>query len=184
MKFTHTPLLDAYEISLDLKGDSRGWLARIYCAKEFEDIGFKKTWVQMNHTFTSKKGSIRGLHFQIPPYSEIKLVRCIAGEVWDVIIDLRKESPTFLQWYATLLSAQNRKMLYIPEGFAHGFQTLTKNCEMLYCHSAVYENSAERGIKFDDSSLNIAWPLPLTEISERDLSHPYLKSSTFKEINF
>ena len=124
MIFIPTPLKGSYEIVLEPKGDNRGWFARFYCKKEFEQINHTKEWVQMNHSFTSTKGSIRGMHFQNPPYAEVKLVRCIAGAVYDVIIDLRKDSPTFLQHYGTQLSAENKKMLYIPEGFAHGFQTL------------------------------------------------------------
>jgi len=130
--------------------------------------------LQMNHSFTKDKGAIRGMHYQLPPFSEIKMVRCIAGAVFDVIIDLQKDSPTFLQWVGTELSAQNKKMLYIPEGFAHGFQTLGNDCELIYHHSQFYTPGAEGGIKFDDPKININWPLAVTNISERDSRHPLL----------
>ena len=174
MIFTPTPIMGSYEIIPEPVSDSRGWFARIFCKNEFASIGHKKEWVQMNHSYTNKKGSIRGMHFQLPPFSEIKMVRCIAGSVFDVIIDLRHESPTFLNWYGTELSAQNKKMLYIPEGFAHGFQTLADDCELLYHHSAFYTANSEAGIRYNDEFINIKWPLFPTEVSERDTTHPLL----------
>jgi len=174
MTFTKTLLKGSYEIALNTFTDERGWFARTYCKNEFSEIGHTAEWLQMNHSFTKDKGAIRGMHYQLPPFSEIKMVRCIAGAVFDVIIDLRKDSPTFLQWVGTELSAQNKKMLYIPEGFAHGFQTLGNDCELIYHHSQFYTPGAEGGIKFDDPKININWPLAVTNISERDSRHPLL----------
>jgi len=174
MTFTPTPLKGSYEIDLSPFKDNRGWFARVYCKEEFAEIGHTREWVQLNHSVTFAKGALRGMHYQLPPFSEIKMVRCIAGAVFDVIIDIRKGSPTFLQWYGTDLSAQNKKMLYIPEGFAHGFQALSGDCELLYHHTDYYTPSAEAGIRYDDPRVNIRWPLPVTDISERDAKHPLL----------
>jgi dTDP-4-dehydrorhamnose 3,5-epimerase len=179
MIFTETILKGSYEIDLTPHGDSRGWFARTYCKNEFEQIGHKKEWVQLNHSFTAQKGTVRGMHFQYTPYAEIKMLRCIAGEVYDVIVDLRKDSTTFLKWYGTELSAQNKKMLYIPAGFAHGFQTLTDDAELIYHHTEFYTPAAEAGTRYDDKAINIEWPLTVTEISERDSTHPLI-DSTFK----
>ena len=182
MKFEETILKGSYVIALDLFQDNRGWFTRTFSKDIFEkQIGFTKEWVQMNHSFTKAKGAIRGMHFQLHPFSEIKLVRCIAGEVFDVIVDLRKESTTLLKWYGTKLSAENKTMLFIPEGFAHGFQTLSENAQLIYHHSEFYNPEAESGIKFDDPAVNIQWPLKVTEISERDKDHPLI-DSTFKAL--
>jgi len=181
MIFTEMALKGSYTIKLDVFADDRGWFARTFCKKEFESIGHDKEWVQMNHSFTNEKGSIRGMHFQMPPFGEIKMVRCIAGAVYDVIVDLRKDSATFLQWAGIELSATNKKMIYIPEGFAHGFQTLSDNCELIYHHSQFYTPGVEAGIKYNDQLINIEWPLPLTNISTRDNQHPLLDTN-FKGI--
>ena len=182
MKFEETILKGSYVIELDLFEDNRGWFTRTFSKDIFQkQIGFTKEWVQMNHSFTKAKGAIRGMHFQLHPFSEIKLVRCIAGEVFDVIVDLRKGSATFLQWYGTKLSAENKKMIFIPEGFAHGFQTLSANAELIYHHSEFYNPEAESGIKCDDPAINIQWPLEITEISEKDKNHPLI-DSTFKAL--
>jgi len=181
MIFTPTPFMGSYEITLEPRIDGRGWFARFFCKAEFAAIGHDQEWVQMNHSFTTETGTLRGMHFQHPPFTEIKLVRCIAGSVFDVIIDLRKDSPTFLKWYGTELSAQNKKMLYIAAGFAHGFQTLTNDCELLYHHSQFYTPKSESGIRYNDPLVNIEWPLSLTDISERDSVHPLL-SPQFKGI--
>jgi dTDP-4-dehydrorhamnose 3,5-epimerase len=161
--------------------DDRGWFARFYCKNEFKGIGHEKEWVQLNHSVTNKKGAIRGMHYQVQPFREIKMVKCIAGAVYDVIIDLRKDSSTFLKWFGTELSAKNRKMLYIPEGFAHGFQCLEDDCELIYHHSEFYTPNSEGGIKYDDPVINIEWPLAVTVISQRDQSHPLLDEN-FKGI--
>lgn len=171
MKFHSTPLKGNYIIEPEPYRDERGWFARYYCKNEFSEIGHTGEWVQMNHSFTSQKGALRGMHFQLEPYREIKLVRCISGTVFDVIVDLRKNSDTFLQWYGTELSAANQKMMYIPEGFAHGFQCLENNCELLYHHSAFYMPGKESGIRYNDPSINIQWPLDVTVISEKDKNH-------------
>jgi dTDP-4-dehydrorhamnose 3,5-epimerase len=133
--------------------------------------------VQMNHSFTKQKGTIRGMHYQLPPHSEIKLVRCIAGAAYDVIIDLRKDSETFLHYFGVEISATNKKMIYVPEGFAHGFQTLTDDCELVYSHSQFYTPGAEAGLKYNDPGININWPLPVTAISERDNAHSLINSN-------
>ena len=174
MIFTEITLKGSYTIDLDVFADDRGWFARTFCKKEFESISHDKEWVQMNHSFTIEKGSIRGMHFQLPPFSEIKMVRCISGAVYDVIIDLRKDSATFLQWAAIELSATNKKMIYIPEGFAHGFQTLSDNCELIYHHSQFYTPGVEAGMQYNDQLINIKWPLPLTNISTKDNHYPLL----------
>ena len=139
MIFSPLPLQGSYVIELQPFQDERGWFARFFCKNEFQKIGHKKEWVQINHSFTYKKGTIRGMHFQLTPFREIKMVRCIAGAVYDVIIDLRKGSSTFLQWFGAELSAANKKMMYIPEGFAHGFQCLSDNCELIYHHTEFYK---------------------------------------------
>ena len=181
MIFTATPLQGAYTIALDTFMDDRGWFARTYCKNEFDTIGHAGEWVQLNHSFTNQTGTLRGMHYQLPPFGEIKLVRCIAGAVFDVIIDLRKDSITFLQWFGTELSAANKKMIYIPAGFAHGFQTLGDNAELIYHHSQLYTPGVEVGINYDDPKIKIEWPLPITNISERDKQHVFLDEN-FKGI--
>jgi dTDP-4-dehydrorhamnose 3,5-epimerase len=181
MIFNETTLPGSYVVDLTPVGDARGWFARTYCKQEFSAIGHTKEWVQMNHSFTAKKGTVRGMHFQHPPHEEIKMVRCIAGAVYDVIIDLRKNSSTYLQWFGIEISASNKKMIYIPEGFAHGFQALSDDTELLYQHTQFYTPAAEAGIIYNDPVVGIQWPLPLTEISARDRSHPNI-DSTFKSL--
>ncbi|MEO6316422.1 MAG: dTDP-4-dehydrorhamnose 3,5-epimerase [Chitinophagaceae bacterium] len=181
MIFTKTPLAGSYVIDLEPVTDSRGWFARTWCKEEFENIGHNKEWVQLNHSFTTKKGALRGMHYQLPPFSEIKMVRCIAGAVYDVIIDLRSGSDSFLQWFGTELSAKNKKMMYIPAGFAHGFQTLTEDCELLYHHSELYTPGSESGILYNDAMVGIDWPLLPTELSVRDQKHQPLTAG-FKGI--
>ena len=151
--------------------DERGFLSRVFCAEAFAQYGFEKAVNQINQTLTRQKGAVRGLHYQLPPNAEIKLVSCIKGEVLDIAVDLRKDSPTFLHWHAEVLSESNRRSLLIPEGFAHGFQTLTNNCEMLYLHSAPYAKESESAINIADPKLAITLPLAITDISERDKSH-------------
>ncbi|MDB5115736.1 MAG: rfbC [Mucilaginibacter sp.] len=171
MNFLETTLADCFIVEYDKFSDDRGWFARTYCKNEFSAIGFNKDWVQHNHSFTRYKGSIRGMHFQLPPFAETKLVRCISGKVYDVVIDLRKSSVTYLKWIGIELSANNRKMILIPEGFAHGFQTLENDSELLYCHTEFYNPSHESGIHYQDKAIGINWPLSVTQISERDLNH-------------
>jgi dTDP-4-dehydrorhamnose 3,5-epimerase len=181
MTFSPTPLKGSYIINLTPFSDERGWFARTYCENEFREIGHAEKWVQMNHSCTTKKGTVRGMHYQLPPFREIKMVRCIRGKVFDVIIDIRKDSATFLQWFGVELSPEAMNMLYIPVGFAHGFQTLNDNSEMIYHHSEFYSPGAEGGIKYNDPAVNIKWPLEVTSISERDLNHPGL-TEKFKGI--
>jgi dTDP-4-dehydrorhamnose 3,5-epimerase len=153
-------------------GDKRGFLARLFCAEEFTAAGWTKPIAQINHTHTAQRGTVRGMHFQYPPHAEMKLVSCIRGEVWDLAVDVRADSPTFLCWHAERLSADNHRALLIPEGFAHGFQTLTDDVEMIYCHAAPYQPEAEGGLHPQDPRLAIAWPLPLGKLSGRDAAHP------------
>jgi dTDP-4-dehydrorhamnose 3,5-epimerase len=181
MTFSETPLKGSYVINLSPYRDERGWFVRTYCENEFREIAHEAKWVQINHSSTAKKGTIRGMHFQLPPYREIKMVRCVRGKVLDVIIDLRKESQTFLRWFAVELSAASMNMIYIPEGFAHGFQTLEDDTELIYHHSEFYTPNAEGGIRYDDPLIGIEWPLQVTSISERDLNHPLL-TQAFKGI--
>jgi dTDP-4-dehydrorhamnose 3,5-epimerase len=181
MTFTPTGLEGSYVIDPAPYRDERGWFARFYCKTEFAAIGHTKEWVQMNHSFTRDKGALRGLHYQQPPFREIKLVRCIAGSVYDVMIDLRNGSASFLQSFSIELSAENKKMLYIPEGFAHGFQVLSEDTELIYLHSEYYSSGAESGLRYDDPRLGIVWPMPVTVLSERDAAHPLL-TDEFKGI--
>lgn len=153
-------------------GDSRGFIARLFCAEELVAAGWLKPIAQINHTRTAKRGTVRGLHFQHVPHAEMKLVSCIRGEVWDVALDVRAGSPTFLRWHAQLLSGDNRRALVIPEGFAHGFQAMTDEVELLYCHSAAHAAEAESGLNPWDPHLAIPWPLPIAEISTKDASRP------------
>ena len=163
-------------------GDNRGYLERLFCEDELAPLLEGRHIVQINHTLTATRGTIRGMHFQHPPYAEAKIVCCMRGEVFDVAVDLRRNSPTFLKWHAEVLSADNFKTLFIPEGFAHGFQTLTQNCEMLYFHTAAYQASAEEGVNPTDTRLAIAWPLPVSELSPRDTGLPML-NETFTGID-
>lgn len=181
MIFTAAPLPGAYVIDLEPFSDERGWFARTYCKNEFSQIGHTKEWVQLNQSVSYTHGTLRGMHFQNAPYRETKLIRCISGAVYDVIIDLRHDSPTFLKWFGTELSAENNKMLYIPEGFAHGFQTLSDNSALLYHHTEFYTPGAEGGLRYDDPVFSIQWPLPVTTISERDARHPFVDKN-FKGI--
>jgi dTDP-4-dehydrorhamnose 3,5-epimerase len=174
MIFTSLPLEGAYSINIDKKDDSRGFFARLYCREEFKKQGLNTNLVQMNTTLSRKKGTVRGLHFQRPPKEEVKIVRCIRGVIWDVIVDLRSNSTTFGKWYSKELNEDNRTMMYVPEGFAHGFQTLIDNVELLYLHSEFYSKEHEDGLLYNDKAVAIDWPLPVSEISARDQSHPTL----------
>jgi dTDP-4-dehydrorhamnose 3,5-epimerase len=154
--------------------DERGYLERLFCAREFASLGLQMSPCQMNHTFTRRKASVRGMHFQHPPHADAKLVSCLRGEVFDVAIDLRKGSQTLLQWHGEILSAQAHSSVYIPCGLAHGFQTLSDDCELLYLHSSSYEPEAEGALNAFDPGISIKWPLPVTDVSERDRNHPHL----------
>jgi dTDP-4-dehydrorhamnose 3,5-epimerase len=156
--------------------DSRGFLSRLYAADAFHVIGVRKPIAQINHTLTRRTGAVRGLHFQLPPHAETKIVSCVRGEVFDVAVDLRKGSPTFLQWHAEVLSAENLRSLVIPEGFAHGFQALMENCELIYQHTAGHQPDAEAGVSATDPAIGIPWPLTISEMSDRDRSHQLLNA--------
>jgi dTDP-4-dehydrorhamnose 3,5-epimerase len=174
MKFIKTPLQNAYLVELTPFKDERGQFARTFCMKEFAEIGHTKPFVQINHSMNVEKGTLRGMHFQKKPHREIKLIRCISGLVYDVIVDLRKDSPTFLQHFGVELSKENGLMIYVPEGFAHGFQTLAANSELLYHHTEFYTPSVEGGVRYDDKMLNIQWKLPPINLSQKDTSYAFL----------
>ncbi|MBN2350161.1 MAG: dTDP-4-dehydrorhamnose 3,5-epimerase [Bacteroidales bacterium] len=181
MFFKETSLSGLYIVELEPYTDERGLFARTFCKKEFGQIGHNKEFVQVNFSLTKSKGSIRGMHYQVPPFSEIKLIRCIRGAVFDVVIDIRKNSPTFLKYFSVELSEINMKMIYIPEGFAHGFQTLADNAQLIYHHTNYYAPGNEAAIKFNDPQVGIRWPLPVTTISEKDNNHKLLEKN-FKGI--
>lgn len=181
LRFSATPLAGLQIVDRLALQDSRGWFERSFCLDTFQQAGLQKTIMQINRTSTLQKGSVRGMHYQLPPFAEAKVVSCLRGEVFDVAIDLRADSPTFLQWHAEILSAENRRSLLIPEGFAHGFQTLTDNCEMLYFHTANYAPSSAGGVNPLDPKLAINWPLPFSEVSEQDKNLPMMLS-TFEGI--
>ena len=181
MKINKLPLEDAFVIEPESFRDNRGIFARVFCQHELQDILHGKNIVQINHSMTKQKGAIRGMHFQYPPKSEIKMVKCLHGSVFDVMIDLRQGASTFLKWHGEILSADNMKMMYIPEGFAHGFQTLEENCELTYFHTEFYSPEHEGGVRYNDSMINNSWPLEVKDVSERDQNHQLL-SSDFKGI--
>ena len=169
-----TPIADLKIVERQQLGDSRGFLARLFCADELAAAGWHKPIIQINQTLTQKQGTVRGLHFQSDPYAEMKLVTCLRGAVWDVAVDLRAGSSTFLQWHAEKLSTANHRALLIPEGFAHGFQTLCDDCELIYLHSRAYTPGAEAGLNPKDPMLTITWPMAITELSARDSQHSML----------
>lgn len=157
--------------------DERGEFSRIFCKRELSEIKDNLIIEQINHSFTKRKGTIRGLHFQYPPHSEIKIVRCTKGKIFDVAVDLRKGSKTFLKYHSEVLSAKNQKMLVIPEGFAHGFQTLENDSEIIYFNTKSYFKEAEGALRFDDPKVNIQWPTKITILSQKDASNPYIEES-------
>lgn len=169
-----TPLEGLKVITRGRVGDHRGFLSRIFCAEELAHAGWRKPIAQINHTLTQRQGTVRGMHFQRAPYAEMKLVNCIRGTVFDVAVDLRASSETFLRWHAEELTPDNGRSLLIPEGFAHGFQALSDDCELVYLHSAAYAPGAEAGVNPLDPRLGVSWPLPITEMSARDAGHPML----------
>ena len=174
LKFTAAPLGGLLVVERRRQDDQRGFFGRLFCAEELGAAGFGTSIAQINHSFTRRRGSVRGLHFQVPPHGEAKFVSCLRGEVFDVAVDLRRGSPTYLRWHAEHLSEANHRSLLIPRGFAHGFQTLSDDCELLYLHSAPYAAGAEGGLNPTDPALDIRWPLPFTDISERDAAHAAL----------
>ncbi len=178
MIFTETKLKGAFIIDPELLEDERGFFARTWDKKILEENGLNSKVAQCNISFNKLKGTIRGMHFQIPPYEEVKIVNCIKGKIFDVIIDLRSGSETFKKWVSVELSDQNKKMLYIPEGFAHGFQTLEDNTLVSYQISEIYSPEHARGLRYDDKAFQIDWPLKETVISKKDLSYQSFKEST------
>lgn len=173
--FISTSLSGLTLVQRKVTEDHRGFFSRFYCADEFREVGLNKPIAQINHSLTINKGAVRGLHFQYPPFAEAKLVSCLHGEIFDVAVDLRGNSPTFLHWYSVVLSARNRQSLFIPEGFAHGFQALTEDCELVYLSTAAYHPEVESALNVADPKLDIAWPLAITEISEKDRSHKLIE---------
>ena len=171
-----TPILGLKLVQRKPIADSRGHLERLFCADDLQMLTAGKHIVQINHTLTAKRGTVRGMHFQYPPYAESKFVSCLCGAVFDTAVDLRRDSPTFLQWHAEILSAENHRTMVIPEGFAHGFQTLTEDCELLYFHTAAYQPAAEGAVNARDPVLAIRWPQVITDLSGRDAGHPMLTS--------
>jgi dTDP-4-dehydrorhamnose 3,5-epimerase len=184
MIFKELPLKGAYLIVPQPFHDERGFFTRAFCVEEFRAHNLEGNFVQMNHSGTIGIGSVRGMHFQYPPYCEVKCVKCVKGSIYDVIIDLRKESPTYLQWFGAILSEENKEMMYVPQGFAHGFQTLTENAEITYLVSQFYNKGAEGIINHNDPLLKIDWQLPIANISEKDKAAPFIADSNFKGILF
>jgi dTDP-4-dehydrorhamnose 3,5-epimerase len=172
MLFTETALPGAFVIDLEVKPDSRGLFARTFCAHEFEEHGLKPTVAQCNLSFNHRQGTLRGMHYQVEPATETKLVRCTRGAIYDVIIDLRPDSPTYLQHFGVELTAENRRALYVPEMFAHGYQALTDGAEVVYQVGEFYTPGYERGLRYDDPTFAIQWPQPVTVISDKDASWP------------
>jgi len=166
-----TSIANLYVIQCKPIGDTRGYFERMFCSEELKPIIGKRSTVQINHTLTVKPGIVRGMHYQKPPHAEMKLVSCLRGKVFDVAVDLRRDSPTFLHWHAEILSAENHRTFAIPEGFAHGFQTLTDDCELLYLQTAAHQPNAEAGLDALDPLLAIVWPQQITERSMRDQQH-------------
>ena len=176
MIFSPLPIAGAYQIDLERRGDDRGFFARLFCREEFAAHGLASEYVQMNTSFSSRAGTLRGLHFQRPPMAEAKVVRCLKGAIFDVIVDLRAGSATFGQYTALELTDDNRTMAYVPKGCAHGFQTLVPDVELLYLHSAAYSPADEGGVHYADPDIGVDWPLPPSEISDRDRSFGPLSS--------
>lgn len=174
MIFKQTSLSGAYIIDLEKKEDARGFFARAWCAKECDRYGLISKMVQANMSFNNQKGTLRGMHYQVAPHAEAKLVRCIKGKVYDVVVDLREDSPTYKQWAGVELTAVNRLMLYVPEHCAHGYLALEDDSEVLYFVSEFYQPGSERGLRYDDPVIGIKWPCSVEAISEKDAMWPYV----------
>jgi len=173
MIFNETPLKGAYTIDLEKRGDDRGFFARFFCVEEFEKHGLENKIVQINNSTSKYKGTLRGIHYQLAPKAETKIIRCVKGAFYDVIVDLRQGSDTFLQWYGIELSEENRTMLYVPKGFGHSFITLTDDSEALYLVTEFYSPEHERGIRWNDPLINIKWPIEPVVLSDKDKKHPF-----------
>jgi dTDP-4-dehydrorhamnose 3,5-epimerase len=174
MKFFETDIRNVWRVALEKREDDRGYFARAWCQQEFEAHGIRADLKQANISASAQKGTLRGMHYQTPPFAEVKLVRCIKGSMFDVAVDLRPESETYRQWVGAELTAENGQMLVIPEGFAHGFVTLEPDTTVSYLVSAFYEPSAESGLRWDDPVINIEWPVLPQEVSSKDKSWPLL----------
>jgi dTDP-4-dehydrorhamnose 3,5-epimerase len=174
MKFHPTPLVGAHVIELEKRGDDRGFFARAFCEREFGEAGLETRFVQINNSLSAKRGTLRGLHYQLPPAAEVKVVRVVRGALYDVIVDLRPDSPCFGKWFGAELSAENRMMMYVPRGFGHGFVTLADDTEAFYLVSAFYGPEQERGLRWNDPALGIDWPIAPAEISDKDRNWPDL----------
>ncbi|MBI5529696.1 MAG: dTDP-4-dehydrorhamnose 3,5-epimerase [Deltaproteobacteria bacterium] len=172
MIFKESPLRGVWLIDLERREDDRGFFARFFCEREFESKGLASGFVQVNNSLSLKKGTLRGMHYQLPPHQEVKVVRCIAGSLWDVVLDVRPGSPTFGRWFGAELSARNRTMMYVPRGFAHGFFTLEDDTEALYLVSEFYTPNVERCIRWNDPQFKIEWPGPPVVISQKDRAEP------------
>jgi len=168
MIFTETNLKGAYIIELEKRGDDRGFFARLFCINEFDKLGLDRNIVQINNSLSTRKGTLRGMHYQLAPKAETKIIRCISGSFYDVILDLRPESPTFGKSYGTEITAENRKIMYVPKGFAHGFLTFEDNTEAFYLATEFYSSEKERCIRWNDEKFKIEWPFQPTVISEKD----------------
>jgi dTDP-4-dehydrorhamnose 3,5-epimerase len=171
MIFKELELKGAYLVEVKKIEDERGFFGRAWCENEFLDHHLNPNFVQLNTSFSKKKGTIRGLHYQVDPYQEVKFIRCTRGSIWDVIIDLRPTSPTFMKWIGNELSADNYKMVYVPENFAHGFISLENNTEVYYPVTQFYVPGAERGLRWNDPAFNIQWPIEVSMVSEKDSNH-------------
>lgn len=175
MFFEATPIPGSFEVRLSPFTDERGVFSRLYDENELRAAGIQHPpVVQINHSVNKEKGTVRGMHFQYPPFAEVKIIRCLRGRVFDVVVDLRKHSPSFLRWHSVELSPGGYNMIYIPQGCAHGFQTLEENSELIYFHTAFYNKEAEGGVCYNDPYLSIRWPLPPKNVSEKDKSYPKL----------
>jgi dTDP-4-dehydrorhamnose 3,5-epimerase len=172
MRFVQTRLRDAWLIEPIPTGDSRGFFARTFCVREFSDHGLETIFVQHSRSYTTKRGTLRGMHFQRTPHAETKVVTCLEGAIWDVIIDLRPSSSTYRRWQGFELTSENRRQLYVPRGFAHGFQTLRDDAEVGYLISEFYVPAAADGVRYDDPAFAVDWPLAATVISEKDTTWP------------
>ncbi len=182
MKFSQTNLPGVILIDVEPINDERGMFARVWCKEEFKQAGLSTELSQFSISYNKSRGTLRGMHYQLPPHAETKVIRCTQGSVYDVVIDLRANSPTYKQWYGCELSAQNHRMLHIPEGLAHGFITLVDNTEMLYQISVSYAAQSAHGVRWDDPSFNINWPLLPMIISARDTSYPDFDSEQYSKI--
>lgn len=168
MRFEACSLVGVYRIIPEPRADARGWLARTYCAREFAESGLQSGFVQCSTSFSRRRGTLRGVHFQLPPNEEVKLVRCVRGSAYDVVVDLRPDSSSYLKWLAVELTADNLEAIYIPKGCGHGFQALADNTEMFYQMDAYYSPESSAGIRWDDPAVGIRWPIPCPILSERD----------------